>query len=189
DMVCLLQSLRVGPAHVVGLSMSGAIALQLALDAPNLVKSLVLVSTFASVRPKKYRLWFYFAFRFLLVHTLGLPIQARLVSKRIFPHADQIALREEYIQQINQADPNGYRAVMRALALFDVVKRLPEIRIPTLVVSGEEDTTIAVATQRHLSQRIPNAQHVIIPKGGHAITVEHPKVFNETMISFLQKLS
>ncbi len=188
DMVSLLQSLQVGPAHVVGLSMGGAIALQLALDAPNHVKSLVLVSTFASLRPKNYRLWLYYAFRFLLVHTLGLPTQARLVARRIFPHEHQNLFREEFIQQISQADPKGYRAVMRALVFFDVTERLAEINIPTLVVSGEEDTTIALTTQQHLSHWIPNAHHVIIPKGGHAITVEQPEVFNETMISFLQKL-
>jgi len=189
DMASLLQSLEVGPAHVIGLSMGGAIALQLAFDAPNLVKSLVLVSTFARLRPQNNRLWLYYAFRFLLVHTLGLPTQARMVARRIFPHADQAAFREEFIQQINQADPNGYRAVMRALAFFDVTGRLPEINIPTLVISGEDDTTVALDTQHLLSQRLPNARHVIIPHGGHAITVEQPEIFNETMISFFHKLS
>jgi len=189
DMDSLLKSLGVSPAHVVGLSMGGAIALQLALDAPDQVMSLVLVSTFASLRPRNQRMWLYYVFRYLLLYTLGLPAQAHTVARRIFPRPDQSAFRDQFLQQINQADPKGYRASMRALAGFNVTGRLAEINIPTLVISGENDTTVTLESQRILSKNIPNATHIIISKGGHAITVEQPDIFNEAIIGFFQQFN
>jgi pimeloyl-ACP methyl ester carboxylesterase len=65
--------------------MGGTIALQLALDAPALIRKLVLVNTFARLRPKNPNLWFYYALRFIMVQMLGLAAQAHFVAQRIFP--------------------------------------------------------------------------------------------------------
>ena len=64
--------------------------------------------------------------RSILVYTLGLPTQAKAVAKRIFPDPDQEIFRQGLIEQVTQADPRAYRAAMRALARFDVRKRLNE---------------------------------------------------------------
>ena len=185
DMARLLTELRVGPAHVVGISMGGVLALQLALDHPNQVHKLVLVNTFASLRPKSLKVWAYFLYRFLLVHIIGLSAQARAVSWRIFPRPEQEELRRILYTQIMQADVHGYRTTMRALALFNVKERLHEIKMPTLVVTGENDTTVPPDNQAALALGIPNARHTIVPGAGHAITAEQPQVFNQILLKFL----
>ncbi len=185
DMSCLLEHLQAGPVYVVGISMGGVIALQLALDAPALTRKLVLVNTFARLRPKSLNLWFYYAIRFILVHTLGLPIQARTVARRIFPRSGQVAYRQELVKQICQADPNGYRAVLRALALFNVANRLREIHAPILVITGEEDTTVPTNNQLDLVRGLPAAKHVFIPAAGHAVIVNQPESFNRHLLEFL----
>lgn len=187
DMAYLLEALQTGPCHVVGISMGGTIALQLALDAPQRIKKLVLVNTFARLRPQTPSLWLYYAARFILVHTLGLPAQARAVAKRIFPLTNQQAFRQELIQEICQADPAGYRATMRALARFNVSRRLSEIRIPTLVVTGEDDTTVPLSAQGELAHGISGARHVFIPRAGHAVIVDQPELFNKTLLEFLRE--
>jgi pimeloyl-ACP methyl ester carboxylesterase len=185
DMITLLERLQAGPACVVGISMGGAVALQLALDCPQVVRRLVLVNTFARLRPQSPQVWLYFALRFLLVHTLGLATQARAVARRIFPRPDQLDLRDRLIEQILQADPRGYRAAMRALALFDVRARLGGIACPTLVISGERDTTVPVPLQRALAESIPHARQILIPGAGHAVIAERPDDFNRILIDFL----
>jgi pimeloyl-ACP methyl ester carboxylesterase len=185
DMAGLLERLETGPVHVVGISMGGTLALQLALDFPELVDRLVLVNTFARLRPERPSVWLYFALRFVLVHTLGLPIQARAVARRIFPGPDQELLRRVLFEQICQADPKGYRAAMRALARFNVLRRLGEIHVPTLVITSELDGTVSPKTQRILVERIPNARQGVIPGAGHAVTAEQPEAFNRAMIDFL----
>ncbi len=173
------------PVHVVGISMGGVLALQLALDQPQLVKKLTLVNTFASLRPEKLSAWAYFATRLVMVHTLGLEAQARLVSRRLFPDPAQAELRQIFESQVIQADPRGYRAAMRALARFNVVKRLAEIRIPTLVISGAEDTTVPLKNQQVLVERIPGARHVIIAGAGHAVTAQAAERFNQELLQWL----
>jgi pimeloyl-ACP methyl ester carboxylesterase len=166
DMARLLEHLETGPAYVVGISMGGTLALQLALDFPVLVDRLVLVNTFACLRPERLSIWLNFALRFVLVHTLGLQIQARTVARRIFPRSDQELLRKVLFEQICQADPKGYSAAMRALARFNVLHRLGEIHVPTLVITGELDGTVSPKNQRILADRIPNARQEVIPGAG-----------------------
>jgi 3-oxoadipate enol-lactonase len=186
DMVGLLNELEIKRTHVVGISMGGAIALQFAINYPNMVDKLVLVNTFANLLPDRLSLWVYFAFRFVLVHTLGLPVQAKSVSKRIFPYPHQTALRQILYNQIVQANPKGYRATMRSLARFDVRKRLKEIYTPTLIITGENDTTVPAKIQDVLVKNIPHASQRIIPNAGHAVIVDQPEEFNNTLLAFLK---
>ncbi len=182
----LLEGLDALPAHVVGISMGGTVALAAALEFPEKVRSLTLVNTFAALRrPDGLRGWAYFAFRMVLVHTLGPAVQGRIVAKRIFPKPDQEALRKDLLDELRQADPHAYRAAMRALARFDVSQRLGEIRVPTLVVTGEEDTTVPPEIQRDLAGGIPGARHVTIPGAGHGVIADSPAAFNRVLLNFL----
>jgi 3-oxoadipate enol-lactonase len=185
DMAELLRIRQTYPAHVVGISMGGTIALQLALEDPRLVRKLVLVNTFARLRPDRLSVWLFFAFRMLLIHTLGLPAQAQVVGKRIFPDSVQQETRQVLIDQILQANPRAYRATMRSLARFNVSNRLNEITMPTLVITGENDNTVPLKNQRELAEGIPGARHVIIRSAGHAVIADQPDAFNKTMLDFL----
>ncbi|MBI5652761.1 MAG: alpha/beta fold hydrolase [Chloroflexi bacterium] len=186
DFARLIESLNSAPAHIVGISMGGVLALQLALDHPRLVNKLVLVNTFAHLQIRGIGAYAYYALRFILVHTLGLPTQARTVTKRIFPRADQTELRRALSAQIIQANPGAYRAVMRALARFNVTARLASLRAPTLVVTGDADTTVRVENQFALAAGIPGSQHAIIPGAGHAVIADSPGAFNQILLEFLR---
>jgi 3-oxoadipate enol-lactonase len=185
DIANLLVNCQVSRADVVGISMGGTIALQMALDFPGHINHLVLVNTFASLRPHKMSIWLYFMIRGILVHTLGLPIQARTVARHIFPDPEQEAYRNVLIGQILQADPHGYRAALRALARFNVLSRLPEIHLPTLVITGEVDSTVPLKNQLPLVNNIIGARQEIIPQAGHAVIVEKPVEFNRILLDFL----
>jgi len=185
DMASLLEELQTGPAHVVGLSMGGIIAQQLALNYPHLTRRLVLVSTFAVLRPDTLSGWLYFAQRFILVNTLGLAAQARVVAQRVFPGPHYGQLRKILVETISRADPRAYRKAMASLGLFNSMKRLEEIKIPTLVVTGADDTTVIPARQRLLVDGIPAARQVIVPDAGHAVPVEQADRFNGELLAFL----
>jgi pimeloyl-ACP methyl ester carboxylesterase len=181
----LLEHLGLPRINLVGISMGGVLSLQIALDHPEWVKRLVLVNTFAHLNTTGLRLLPYYLMRFILVHTLGLPTQAKRVAKHIFPLPEQEVLRQGLIEQVIQSDPQAYRAAMRTLARFDVRSRLGEIHCPTLVISGDRDTTVPIETQRYLAQNIANAKHSLIPDAGHGVTVERPELFNPILVEFL----
>lgn len=185
DLADFLKVNNYYPVHIVGLSMGGTIAQQITLEFPNLVSRLVLANTFSILRPTTIRGWFYFVQRFLLVQTLGLPVQAIFVAHRIFPSAEQEILRREMISQICKADPRAYRAAMRSLGLFNSRKRLHEIKIPTLVITGAQDTTVQPDHQSKMAGWIPGARQVIMKDAGHAASVEFPDEFNSLLLEFL----
>jgi 3-oxoadipate enol-lactonase len=177
--------LKVNKINITGISMGGTVALQLAVHEPDLVNRLVLVNTFSKLQPSSFSGLLYFLFRFLLVHTLGIPTQARTVAKRVFPHPEQDYLRQNLYAQVIQSDPRAYRAAMRALARFNILNSLSEIKSPTLVITGENDSTVPPSLQKKLANAIPNAQQVIIPGGGHGVSADQPEVFNRVLLDFL----
>jgi 3-oxoadipate enol-lactonase len=185
DLAEFLKSNKFYPVQIVGLSMGGTIAQQITLEFPNLVSKLVLANTFSILRPDTVKGWVYFLQRFLLVQTLGLPIQAKFVANRIFPLAEQEILRREMISQICKADPRAYRAAMRSLGLFNSRKRLHEIKIPTLVITGAKDTTVQPTHQSKMAGWIQGARQVIMEEAGHAASVEFPDEFNRLLLEFL----
>lgn len=183
----LITSLNCGPVHVVGLSMGGVIAQQFVLDHPELVRRLVLVSTFSVLRPKGISQWLYFSQRALVVHTFGLATQSKLVARRVFPDPGQEILRKMAEKQIASADPRAYRAAMRGLALFNTRDRLKEIKAPTLVISGVNDSTVPPSSQEGLAEGIEGAVQVIIKNAGHAVAIDQPEHFNKILLGFLAK--
>jgi len=184
----LVNGLDASPVHLVGLSMGGVVAQQLALDAPQLVRSLTLVSTFSVLRPKNLSQWLYFIQRLVVVHTLGLERQSKLVSRRVFPGPGQEELRRMAEAQIASADPRAYRAAMRCLGLFNSSKRLAEIKIPTLVISGADDSTVPLERQTLLAKSISGARQVIIPKAGHAAAIDQAETFNRYLLESYRTL-
>jgi 3-oxoadipate enol-lactonase len=184
EMAGLLDELQTGPAHVVGLSMGGVIAQQFALDHPHLLRKLVLVSTFAVLQPDTLSGWLYFFQRFIVVNTLGLKRQAKVVASRVFPGPQNAPLREMLVKTISTANPRAYRKAMISLGLFNSVSKLGEIKVPTLVVTGANDTTISPTRQSRLVTGIPASRLVIIPDAGHAVPVDQSELFNRELLSF-----
>lgn len=185
SIVYLLKKICIDRVHAVGISMGGTIAVQLALDNPDLIDKLILVNTFARLPNADPRVWPYFILRVIIVHTFGINTQARLVAKRIFPHPGQEELRTTVIEQICQADKKGYRATMRALARFNVEERLCKIKHKTLVITVANDTTVPPKYQRMLVDEIPYSRQIIFPGSGHAVSVDNPDTFNKAIVNFI----
>ncbi len=181
----LVDELEVGHVDIVGLSMGGVVAQQFALDFPAKVRKLVLVSTFSALRPSSLSEWVYFFQRALIVHLLGVKTQASFVARRVFPHENQAGLRKMAEEQIASADPRAYRAAMSGLGLFNSTGMLKSIHIPTLVVSGEDDSTVPPGRQAVLANSIPGSRQVIIKQAGHALTIDQYEEFNGLLLKFL----
>ncbi len=182
DTITLLE---INSVIAIGLSMGGPVCLQFALDAPNRVSRLVLVNTFAHLDIATPRNFLYFLTRVILMSTRGMEAQAEAVAKRVFPHPDQSFLRAELIKQVMASNPSAYRSAMLTLARINLLNRLSEIRQPTLVITGEQDTTVHPDQQAAMAQRIPFANKVVLANTGHAASVENPELFNAALLDFL----
>lgn len=187
DILGLLEELSLEEVHLVGISLGGTVALELIIAKPELAKSLILTNTFAKLRPRKLSLWFFYIFRMLLVHLIGIETQAEYVAERLFPNPEEDILRASYQEQVCQANPKAYRATMRSLAYFDVSNEAGNIRCPTLVITAQQDTVVPPENQTELAQLIPGADQKFINNAGHAVIVEKPDEYNQMLIEFLQQ--
>ena len=189
DVTGIMDALGVERAHLVGLSLGGCVAQQIALDCPARVRSLTLVNTFARLDSGEPRTALLVALRMGILGILGLPTQAHFVAARLFPKPEQAPLRQIAAQRIAANDPPTYRRMLVAIKRFDVRDRLGEIRCPTLVIAGERDTTVPLRAKRFLAAHIPGARLEIVADSGHATPVDQPDAFNELLTRFLQSVS
>jgi pimeloyl-ACP methyl ester carboxylesterase len=189
EVAALLDDLQIPSAHVVGLSMGGCIAQQLALSHPNRVRSLVLVNTFAKIRPaglgglRRFfqRMW---AVQFGAMRDVGVPL-----LNALFPKPEQAELRRLGVERFlaNNASKDVYRAVLRATVAFDSRRELHRIACPTLIVAGDRDLTVPLACKHELHRLIPNSQLTLIPDSGHATPIDQHERFNELLVGFFQR--
>jgi len=176
---------RLAPLPVVGISLGGALALQLALDHPGIPNRLVLINAFPCLRPLGVQMSRYLLRRVLRSTLSGPRAQAEAVAAHLFPRQEQAFLRTEVVSRILQTNPEVYRAAMRAIALLDPRPRLPELHLPVLVITGERDGTIPPRNQARMARRIPGARQVVIPAAGHAVMVEQTDRVNQELLGFL----
>jgi pimeloyl-ACP methyl ester carboxylesterase len=186
DVARLLARLDAHPAHVIGISLGGAVAQQLALDFPDLARSLILVNTAARFISSDWRQRLMGLRRVAGVYLGGMDRTAQAVADRLFPWPEQAALRRETAQRIAGNDLRAYRATLWAIARFDGRSRLDQIACPTLVVAGDRDTTVPLAAKRLLAEHIPNSRLEIVAGSGHATPIDQPEAFNRVMLRFLE---
>lgn len=184
DTAGLIETLELAPAHVVGISLGGMVALQLAVDAPPLVKSLVVANSVAEYRLRSLKDWLLALRRLFIVHGLGMRRMGQFLSKQLFIKPDQVALSRSFIERWAENDRWTYSAAMRAIAGWSVLDRLGEIRCPTLIVSADEDV-FPLAVKQAYAAKIPQAKVVIIPDSRHFTTLERPEAFNKSLLAFL----
>jgi len=187
DVAVFVRKCEVEPVHVVGLSMGGMIALELAASAPRLLRSLVVVNSVADMRLHSWHdVWFY-ASRRLTVQVLGMRRVGQLLARKLFVKPEQDDLRRKFVRRWAQNDKRAYLKSVDAIMRWSVADRLGRIDVPTLLVSSDEDYT-PVAAKERMAARMPRADLAVVNDARHALPVERPDTFNALVGDFLSDL-
>ena len=190
DVVAVLDTEGVASAVWMGLSMGGFISLRAALNRPERVRALVLIDTDAGPET----LW-----NKLKYTTMKWGLQAlgpRFIAPTVMPIMfGRTTLRSrpdlwaEYYQRILNVRIKsicpGVDAITRR---GDLVGRLNEIKVPTLVIVGEEDKALPLWKSRRIANHIPGAELILIPDAGHLSAVENPAPVTDVVTRFLSKV-
>jgi 3-oxoadipate enol-lactonase len=184
DLALLLERLEHRPAHVVGISMGGMIAFQLAVDRPDLVRSLVIVNSGPALVPSTPAEHLAVWSRIALAKLRGPSAMGAVLAPRLFPSPDQERLRRQFIERWAENDKDAYYAALRAIIGWSVRDRVGEIRCPVLVVAADHDYTPVSAKEAYLPL-IPGATLKVIADSRHATPIERPEVFNAVLRQFL----
>ncbi|MGH7324324.1 MAG: alpha/beta fold hydrolase [Candidatus Rokuibacteriota bacterium] len=189
DTAGLMDALGIAQAHVVGVSMGGMIAQELALNHPARVRTLHLGCTLA--RPDAYMKALIAAWREVRVNVSR---EAALRSFGLWLFAPATySERPEFVELIFQnalANPypqtlTGFVRQGDAIAGHDTLDRLHALRCPTLVSVAEEDILVPPRFSRELAGRIPGAKLQMVPGAGHVYFWEQPGAFNALCLEFL----
>ncbi|MFY1667078.1 alpha/beta fold hydrolase [Pseudomonas sp. Pseu.R1] len=184
DIEALLDHLLPGPVHVVGLSMGGMIGFQLAVDHPQLLRSLTIVNSAPEVKIKGFDDVKQFAKRWLLARVFSMQAIGKALGKNLFPKPGQADLREKIAKRWAQNEKRAYLASFSAIVGWGVQEKLSRIQCPTLIVTADRDYT-PVALKEAYTRLIPNARMVVIADSRHATPLDQPEEFNRVLMAFL----
>jgi len=173
DIATLLGRMGASPAHVVGWSLGGMVALQLAVESPAQIRSLVLVNTGPDWTPRSRAQRLAFGVRGLATALMPPALLGRPLARRLFPLREQAALRARYVERMRLNDRRAYAALLEAIMTWSIADRLPSISARTLVVSSELDYVTPAATEAWV-RRLSDARLIIARGARHALPLESP---------------
>ena len=190
DVVALLDHLRIRKAHVLGTSLGGFVAQELAINRPDLVDRLVLVCTSYGGRgpetmsPRA------------LSDMIGLPsLSVERAVRRGLETATSEAYRAKHPEEFERivhwriADSpslSTYYEQMRAGARFDLSRDVGRITSPTLVIHGKGDRYVPVANAAALAEAIPDSKLRVLDGAGHLVFIERFADVNREVVTFLK---
>lgn len=186
DVLALLEHLQLAHVHLVGISMGGMIAFQLAVDHPQKLLSLTIVNSSPEVKVNNLASAMQLGKRWLFSRLLSMNSIGAMISKLLFPEPEQGALRDQVIERWRLNDKSAYLASLDAIIGWGVREKLSRITCPALVISADNDYT-PVAQKETYTAEMSNARLVVIEHSRHATPIDQPQRFNECLLEFLDK--
>jgi len=190
DLEDLLNYLSIDRAFIWGVSMGGMIAMYFTYRNPGRVKGLILGETNFGVKslpPSKEALEVLLKppnpnldRRQMLIERMRVAF-----SKDFFErHRDEVERIVE-VRMMFEEDPKAYNNQLAAVLTFDFKDRLPNIVVPTLIVTGDEDYVVNPENSRIMNQLMPNSKLVILKGAGHLAIIERADDYNRLVLNFI----
>lgn len=193
DVVAWMDATGVGPAVVVGLSLGSAVAQELALARPDLVRGLGLVATWSSTA-REHHIRRHFESRLYALEKGPLDVFAQFAfwmsAPSVVDHEPDLQRRVEgLLGEHTSRNPPGTAAHFRADLSHETRDRLGAISCPTLVVHGDQDLITLPWYNRAVADAIPGARLETVTDAGHLIWLERADRLNGLLDGFLAEVA
>lgn len=189
DLYQLLRFLKVEKTYLVGGSMGGAIAVDFALEHPEMVDALVLVGPALGGWPYSPA----FAqrgYQIILATVAEGPAKGAdlWLDSYLIPAPQNLAARQQF-RQLFIVDFHGFLAPWYLARPLNppALQRLSEVHVPTLIISGELEDPENLAVADTLATKISGARKITVSQAGHIVAMEKPAEFNRIVLDFLNK--
>jgi pimeloyl-ACP methyl ester carboxylesterase len=175
DMAALLDAVGTKDAIIGGLSLGGYMSLAFHLVHPERTRALLIIDTGPGFKKDEPRdAWNANAERTAAKYAeegLG-PLEGATAERRTARHRNARGLELAARGMLTQRDAR-------------VIASLPDIKVPSLVIVGADDTNFLAAAD-YMARKVPSAEKVVIPGAGHAANIDKPKTFNKAVTDFLK---
>jgi 3-oxoadipate enol-lactonase len=179
DVMRVAEHFKAQKMHLVGCSMGGRIARNVALRAPERLHSLTLVSThpgFNSLTAESVK-------RFVSERHTHTPQSLR----RLLGSGPSYAAYQELLDSVSRIHEASYQKTLEASVAQDRGAPVEQIRVPTLVMAGKEDTVYPPELAVEMARRIPGAELQLFERTGHLANLEDPERFNKVVFDFISR--
>lgn len=187
DCVAVLDETGTDAAQVVGLSMGGLIAQEIALSAAERVRSLCLAATHAGAA---HAVWDPEALA-MLGNRGQLTVQEAAEMSLPFnyaPGTPRERIEEDWAVRLPLAcSLAGYTAQVQGTIPWTRYDDLPKVTAPTLVLHGELDALVPPENGRRIAERIPGAEQVTIPDANHVLMTDQPESVAKVLLDWLDR--
>src|SRR5207249_5458883 len=188
DAQALLRALGIPRTHWVGLSMGGMIGQVLALRASDVLLSLSLCDTSSRIPADAKPQW---EDRIRTAEAKGMeplvePTLARWFTAPFRERRKDVV--DRVATMIRTTPVAGYVGCCHAISALNLTDRLSAIKLPTIVIVGEDDPGTPVAASRLIAENIKGARLEIISSAAHLSNIEQPEAFNRALSGFLEKV-
>jgi pimeloyl-ACP methyl ester carboxylesterase len=183
DIIDLIEYLEISSLHMVGISLGGMVAFQIATEKPYFLKSLTIVNALPEFSFKNLKQKWMFFSRFFLIKCFGIKIFSKILAKKLFPQKNHQTLRTEFIKSFVQNNKKTYLTTLKSLWGWGVVDKLHFITCRILFIASQNDYS-SLSEKRFFSKKI-NAEIVTIKHSHHAVTIENPTEFNRILQKFI----
>ena len=190
DTLALADALELESFHLVGVSMGGAIAQEVALAAPDRVRTLTLAMTWprgGAWAAKLSELWSARVEHMSREERVD-ELMLLTLSEDFFENADGVAwLRDVMLQNPHPQSADAFARQLDASSRHDTRERLGRLALPTHVIGAEHDILVPVWKSRELAELIPGARLSVIDAGPHGANLENAEEFNRLVLDFLDQ--
>jgi pimeloyl-ACP methyl ester carboxylesterase len=186
DLLGVADAAGLDSFHLVGLSMGGAISQHAALKAPERIRTLTLIVTYAYGAPDRARIWAPMLRR--MDREWRLDFLLMMVHSQEFAEGDFLpVVRQAMLDYPYQQDVEAFIRQLEASSRHDVRDRIGTLDIPVQVIGAEHDLMVPVWKSKELAALIPGAELEILEGAGHAVNIERADVLNRKILEFVSK--
>jgi pimeloyl-ACP methyl ester carboxylesterase len=179
----LLERLKIERPNIVGYSLGGAVALEMALQRPDCVPRLALINSLTNYRPDTVNKWLEARIPALLIRVFGMKLLGWLCAARMFPQPWQRSLRERAAAVIGAAAPSSYLSIIAALLQWSATERLERLRSRVVMIAGEHDLT-PLQEKRELALQL-HAAIAVVRDSRHGTPFDAVEATNACILAML----
>jgi pimeloyl-ACP methyl ester carboxylesterase len=190
DAIALADELELDSFNLLGVSMGGAIAQELALQAPGRVRTLTLAVTFSTGGTYSRRLAEVWGARVMQISREQHVDELMLMnhSEAFYENADMVEfVRTAMLQNPHPQPPEAFARQLVACSCHDTRDRLSSLTMPTQVIGGEHDILVPIWKSREIAAAIPDAKLNVLPAAPHGLSLERAEEFNAAVLGFIRE--